>query len=285
MTDDARRRQPPERRSPGGGPLGAGADTGGGQEPPVLDQVFDGDSLYALRAAVAAHGLQAGLAEGRVGDLVLAVHELAANAVRHGAGWGRLRVWNTGEVLRCEVTDDGAPQAAGGSADSGSRDAATWRIEPGHGLWLIRQVADQTSVQASASGTVATVSFALGPPGALPPFHVAQRFRDGCAVLSVTGGLDLGSADQFASAVGELVKAAPRLRLVLDLSGLTWWDSSGLAALIIARQWVSARPGARMVVAGLPGYLVQRLRAVGLDGQFTLTDTVAEAVGMLAPPG
>ena len=27
-------------------------------------------------------------------DVVLAVHELAANAIRHGAGVGRLRVWN-----------------------------------------------------------------------------------------------------------------------------------------------------------------------------------------------
>jgi anti-anti-sigma factor len=284
MTDEARRRQPSERRSRGGGSLGAGADTGGGEEPPVLDQAFDADSLYALRAAVAAHGSQAGLAEGRVGDLVLAVHELAANAVRHGAGYGRLRVWHTGGVLRCEIDDDGAPQAAGGGAETGSRDAAAWRIDPGHGLWLIRRVADQTSVQASASGTVAVVSFALGPPGASPPFDLAQRFRDGCAVVSVTGELDLGSAGQFTSAVGELVAAAPRLRLVLDLSGLTWWDSSGLAALIIARQWVSARPGARMVMAGLPGYLLQRLRAAGLDGQFTLAGTTADAVGMLAPP-
>ena len=202
MTDDALRQWPPERKSPGGS-LGAGADAGSGQEPPVLDQVFDADSLYALRSAVAAHGSQAGLAEGRVGDLVLAVHELAANAVRHGAGHGRLRVWNTGGVLWCEVTDDGPALAAGGGA--GSRDAAAWRIEPGHGLWLIRQVADQTSVQASASGTMAVVSFALGPPGKLTPFHLDQRFRDGCAVLSVTGELDLGSAAQFTSAVGELV--------------------------------------------------------------------------------
>ena len=55
---------------------------------PILDQVFDADSLYALRAAVAAHGAQAGLPPGRADDLVIAVHELAANAVRHGAGHG-----------------------------------------------------------------------------------------------------------------------------------------------------------------------------------------------------
>src|SRR5205823_4205929 len=129
MTDDARRPHAPGRRSPGSGPLGAGAGTGGGGEPPVLDQVFDNDSLYALRAAVAAHGSQAGLADGRVGDLVLAVHELAANAVRHGAGLGRVRIWNTGEALRCEVTDDGPPRAAD-STRTRARDSAAWHRDP-----------------------------------------------------------------------------------------------------------------------------------------------------------
>src|SRR5271168_5559292 len=67
---------------------------------PILQQAFDADSLYALRAAVAAHGLEAGLSPGRADDLVIAVHELAANAVRHGAGHGALRVWTTGHSLR-----------------------------------------------------------------------------------------------------------------------------------------------------------------------------------------
>ena len=122
----------------------------GDGESPALDQAFDGDSLYALRAAVAAHGSQAGLSEGRTRDLVLAVHELAANAVRHGAGQGRLRLWAAHDAVRCEVTDEGTPDAA---------DAARWRAEPGHGLWLVRRIADSASVQSGASGTVAAVIF------------------------------------------------------------------------------------------------------------------------------
>ena len=167
MTTDAPGRQP-RPGSPGGGSEGASADAApGDRESLILDQVFDGDSLYAVRAAVAAHGSQAGLPEGRAEDLVLAVHELAANSVRHGAGRGRLRVWRTGRAVRCEVTDDGAPLAAEGGEDAGSRDAAQWRTDPGHGLWLVRQVADQTSLRRGSSGTVATVTFALGPPGRL----------------------------------------------------------------------------------------------------------------------
>ena len=142
MTDDARRLPRP----------GVGVAAGGG-ESLALDQAFDGDSLYALRAAVAAHGSQAGLSEGRIRDLVLAVHELAANAVRHGAGQGRLRLWAARDAVRCEVTDEGTPGEADGA------DAVRWQAEPGHGLWLVRRIADSASVQSGASGTVAAVIF------------------------------------------------------------------------------------------------------------------------------
>ena len=74
---------------------------------PVLDQEFDSGNLYALRAAVQAHAVQAGLSEDRTSEVVLAVHELAANAVRHGGGVGRLRVWNGAGSLQCQVDDGG----------------------------------------------------------------------------------------------------------------------------------------------------------------------------------
>ena len=149
MTDDARSRPRP----------GMNVAAGDG-ESPALDQAFDSDSLYSLRAAVAAHGSQAGLSEGRTRDLVLAVHELAANAVRHGAGQGRLRLWAADDAVRCEVTDQGAP---GETDTADTADAARWQAEPGHGLWLVRQIADSASVQSGVSGTVAAVIFRRGP--------------------------------------------------------------------------------------------------------------------------
>jgi anti-sigma regulatory factor (Ser/Thr protein kinase) len=69
----------------------------------VLEQAFDGDSLYALRSAVATHAAEAGVPRQRVYDVVTAVHELAANAVRHGAGRGRLRLWAGGRLALSTV--------------------------------------------------------------------------------------------------------------------------------------------------------------------------------------
>ena len=120
-------------------------------------------------------------------------------------------------------------------------------VEPGHGLRLIRQVAEQASLYSDPSGTVAALSFRLGPPGQLTPFRLAQRFEHGCAIAAVTGQLDLGSAGKFAAVAGDLITATPDLRLGLDLSGLTLWDSSGLTALITAQRRSSRDPAARMI--------------------------------------
>src|SRR5271169_5488138 len=211
--------RPPEPMPPDAEPPGRAPQPGslaGHSDPLILEQAFDEDSLYALRAAVAAHATQAGLAPGRSDDLVIAVHELAANAVRHGAGHGRLRIWRSDQALLCEIGDDGVPQAAK------APDAAQWRTEPGHGLSLVRQVADEASLRSGPSGTLATISFALGPPG--PPFRLDHRHLGGCTVLAVTGPLDLGSAGQLSQAIELLLGETPGLKLVLELDGLAGWE-------------------------------------------------------------
>jgi anti-sigma regulatory factor (Ser/Thr protein kinase) len=118
----------------------------------VLEQEFDVGSLYALRAAVAAHAAKAGLSLEQVYDVTAAAHELAANAVVHGAGRGRVRLWTSGQFLYCQVTEDdhvGAP--------------APWPSEHGHGLWLVGQVADQLSIDHGPAGTTVTTRFPFGP--------------------------------------------------------------------------------------------------------------------------
>lgn len=282
MTSDADGRPPPDPSPPDARPLaGDPSDSDTPNEPgtpdaPILDQAFDADSLYTLRSAVAAHATQAGLSPGRADDLVIAVHELAANAVRHGAGHGRLRIWRSRHALRCEISDDGVAQAPG--TDGHNQDAAQWRTEPGHGLSLVRQVADQTSLRSGPSGTLAVISFALAAPG--PPFRLDRRHQGLCTVLAVTGPLDLSSASQLTDAIDALPEQAAE-RLVLDLSGLTGWDSAGLATLITAQQRISGRPPARMVLAALPAHLTKHLHDAGLADRFTLADTTRVAVRTL----
>ena len=141
------------------------SDPSEGQAPPsvgaaVLDQAFDGDSLYALRAAVAAHAAEAGLSRQRVYDVAAAAHELAANAVRHGAGHGRLRLWADGSSLHCQVSDDGPADQ-----DETRPDPAAWQREHAHGLWIIDQVADAATLDHDPCGTTVTATFTVSSFG------------------------------------------------------------------------------------------------------------------------
>jgi anti-sigma regulatory factor (Ser/Thr protein kinase) len=137
----------------------------------LVDQEFDSGTLYALRAAVQAHAGQAGLSEDRADEVVLAVHELAANAIAHGAGHGHLRMWDLVGALSCEVVDSGpaAARAASGPSGAGSPPGPPEAVDPwptadGHGLWLVRQVADHLDLRSGPRGTRAIVTFALPLP-------------------------------------------------------------------------------------------------------------------------
>jgi serine/threonine-protein kinase RsbW len=123
-----------------------------------LDQVFDYSNLVALRATVAAHADAAGLPARRVGELVLLVHEIASNAVRHGGGSGRLRMWVTGDALRCEVSDagPGLPDHYIGTVTQPALDATG-----GRGIWLIRELCDRAEWRTGPAGTVVTISVDL----------------------------------------------------------------------------------------------------------------------------
>ena len=167
----------------GNGFLAGSAGAAGGPSPAgtrtlILDRQFDADTLYTLRAAVQDHALQVGLTEDLTGDLVLAAHELAANAVAHGAGYGRLRLWHLPGALTCEIIDDGLaakgdasdPAPGGSSGPAGSGDSgwpgsrAGWPVVEGHGLWLAQLVATQLDVWSGHRGSRAVVTFRLSGP-------------------------------------------------------------------------------------------------------------------------
>ena len=157
--------QPPEHGRAGGEAQAADESiTPGAGMRLVLDQSFDHESLYALRNAVAAHASELGVPQSRLYDVVTVVHELAVNSIRHGAGHGRALIWYEANTLLCQVTDEGAPAApASRAAQSESPAATSARAEHGHGLWLIRQLAEEPVLRFGSDGTIATVTFTFEP--------------------------------------------------------------------------------------------------------------------------
>src|SRR6266699_6655683 len=71
----------------------------------LLDVVFGWADFARLRRQVAAQCAAAGLTGTRLDDFVLAVHEIAANAIVHAGAGGRLILRRAAGGLRCVVAD------------------------------------------------------------------------------------------------------------------------------------------------------------------------------------
>ena len=127
----------------------------------TLDLAFDAGTLSDLRKAVRAVAVAAGLPGERADEVMFAVHELAANAVRHGGGAGRAWLDVTAGYLNCRVSDTGPGPPVGRARGDGGDPGAPWPFRPGHGLWLVRNVADYLSIQSDLHGSTVTVAFRL----------------------------------------------------------------------------------------------------------------------------
>jgi len=116
--------------------------------PPVAVERFGRSDLTELRHRVRRTACEAGLGE-RADDVALAVHEAAANSVRHGGGGGDLRTWVDDGALVFEVSNPGRFD-----------DVLAGRIAPkpedpsGRGMWLMNHVCDLVQVRNTPAGAV-----------------------------------------------------------------------------------------------------------------------------------
>ena len=104
--------------------------------------------LAEVRALVLERAREAGLAEGRASDLVLAVSEAAANTLRYTQSSGTLAIWHNEREIVCEIRDEGT-----------ITDPLAGQVRPapdatgGHGLWLVYQVCDEVEMRSDETGT------------------------------------------------------------------------------------------------------------------------------------
>jgi serine/threonine-protein kinase RsbW len=124
----------------------------------LVAQSFDAGSLAGLRAALSQCGAALGLDELSLARFVLAVNEVATNAVRHGGGRGALRLWRDGTSLWCEVVDQGRGIPRG-------RLRPDHRPKPGHiggwGLWLVHHICTTVDIDTGRDGTRVRLAYPL----------------------------------------------------------------------------------------------------------------------------
>jgi anti-anti-sigma factor len=105
-----------------------------------------------------------------------------------------------------------------------------------------------------------------------------QPFQDpicGCTVVTVTGQLDIDTAQQFRDGL-EPVLAQPQPRIVMNLTGLTFSDSIGLSALATGHNRCAAAGGFLRLAAPTP-FLLRVLTVVGLSTTLQTYRTVEAA--------
>jgi anti-sigma B factor antagonist len=95
----------------------------------------------------------------------------------------------------------------------------------------------------------------------LPEFSITVRNLPDLHIVALHGELDVASAGGLENSLVELAGST----LVVDLSGLTFMDSSGIGALVRARNRIRAK-GLGELVLTRPGEIVHKaLEIVGLS--------------------
>ncbi len=140
----------------------------------LLDVVFGWADFARLRHQVAAQCAAAGLTGTRLDDFVLAVHEIAANAIVHAGAGGRLILRRAASGLRCVVADTipkgtvscPAPRSADMRETAAAAVAEAEPGEPigadsGRGLWLAATLADELSITSGPDSTIVSLYMRL----------------------------------------------------------------------------------------------------------------------------
>jgi anti-sigma regulatory factor (Ser/Thr protein kinase) len=126
--------------------------------PPVFDSVpIESADLHDVRGFVAARAARHGLPDDAVNGLLVAVTELATNAVAHGSSPMAVRMWAADGDLICEVADCGfwRPPPMLGFAPPASA------MSGGFGLWGVRMLTDVVQIRAGWDGTVVRLRMRL----------------------------------------------------------------------------------------------------------------------------
>lgn len=109
---------------------------------------------------------------------------------------------------------------------------------------------------------------------------ISTTERQGGTVVAVGGEIDVYTAPLLRDALDQQI-AAGRTRLVVDLDGVDFLDSTGLGVLVGRLKLVRNQSGTLAIVCGRERIL-KVFRITGLDKVFTIVASVDEALAVTA---
>jgi anti-sigma B factor antagonist len=106
--------------------------------------------------------------------------------------------------------------------------------------------------------------------------QVSTSRAHGWDVVTAVGEVDVASSPSLLQAIEGVV--APDVRLAVDLSGVSFLDSTGLGTLVQTLNAVTEADGELRVVVSDPNVL-RVFEVTSLDDVFVLCSTLAQATG------
>ena len=100
---------------------------------------------------------------------------------------------------------------------------------------------------------------------------VSSRLQDGHTVVTICGEIDLYTAPRLHRELARLLAEGMPARVVIDMSGVEFCDSTGLNVLLSFLRRVRER-GGELEIASPTCAVRKILRLTGLDSVFTLVD-------------
>jgi anti-sigma B factor antagonist len=113
-------------------------------------------------------------------------------------------------------------------------------------------------------------------------FAVSQHERGGAVVLELSGRFVLGEPVERFRTVLEQLLAEGKNRIVLDMRGVDYIDSSALGCLVMAHTKVS-RTGGAMSMFGLNEKALELLVITKLATVFRIAETEIDAINLCFP--
>jgi anti-sigma regulatory factor (Ser/Thr protein kinase) len=110
---------------------------------------FGRGSLDVVRKFAGDKAADFGFSPARTAEFVVAVNELATNAIEHGGGQEALGIWPEGDTLICEVADAGRFDGV-----LAGRIPPSLAHDHGRGLWIANQLCNLLQIRSEARGTV-----------------------------------------------------------------------------------------------------------------------------------
>jgi anti-sigma B factor antagonist len=276
----------------------------------VLLLPFTASSVGVARRHLVSDLIEAGVCASGVTDAALVISELLSNALRHAGplpGSGLRVGWDLdGDSVRVSVSDGGGstrpelgeptPTTTGGRGlrivAQLSRRWGTLCDDEGTTVWAevlvmpletvaVPAVAAESGltdrVRSGSANSQPALNLTTWLPSAgrgkvrLVELNVSSRFHDDHTIVTICGEIDLYTAPRLHSELASLLADGMPARVVIDMSGVEFCDSTGMNVLLSCLRRARERGGELEIAAPKPA-VRKILQVTGLDSVFTLVE-------------